>query len=93
MNDNWIQSITCLIHNYRGPEGYQRNNLTTDINEKDQRFIEETVRRVSNGKSKQKPKSKSSCLERTAHSIVYQNLREKSSRSVKDQASLKEPKR
>ncbi|KAK9303441.1 hypothetical protein QLX08_004921 [Tetragonisca angustula] len=86
--------IAKIYNNYqRGPEGYQRSNLTADMNEKDQRFIEETVRRVSNGKSKQKPKSKSSCSERITHPTVYQSLREKSSRSVRDQANLKEPKR
>ncbi|KAK1129222.1 hypothetical protein K0M31_020350 [Melipona bicolor] len=91
----YLHKLIAKIYNsyQRGPEGYQRSNLPADMNEKDQRFIEETVRRVSNGKSKQKPKSKSSCLERTAHSIVHQSLREKSSKSVRDQASLKEPKR
>ncbi|KOX78635.1 hypothetical protein WN51_07496 [Melipona quadrifasciata] len=91
----YLHKLIAKIYNsyQRGPEGYQRSNSPADINEKDQRFIEETVRRVSNGKSKQKPKSKSSCSERTAHSIVYQSLREKSSKSVRDQASLKEPKR
>lgn len=92
MNQAWIVYLIC---DYRGQEGYQRSSLTADINEKDQRFIEDIARRASSGKGKQKPKLKSSCSERTAHSAVYQcSPRDKSSRSAKDQAGcLKEPKR
>lgn len=92
MSQGWIVYLIC---DYRGQEGYQRSNLTADINEKDQRFIEDIARRASSGKGKQKPKLKSSCSERTAHSAVYQHSpRDKSSRSAKDQAGcLKEPKR
>ncbi|XP_024227460.1 uncharacterized protein LOC100742807 [Bombus impatiens] len=93
----YLQKLIAKIYNsyQRGQEGYQRSNLTADINEKDQRFIEDIARRASSGKGKQKPKLKSSCSERTAHSAVYQHSpRDKSSRSAKDQAGcLKEPKR
>ncbi|KOC62773.1 hypothetical protein WH47_03757 [Habropoda laboriosa] len=79
----------------RGQEGCQRNSLGVDINEKDQRFIEEAVRRVSSGKCKPKPKSKSSCSERTANLGIYQHSsRDKSVRTARDQTGcLKELKR
>lgn len=82
-----------LIYNSREQEGCQRSNLAGDINEKDQRIIEEATRRASSGKSKQKPKSKSSCLERTVYSGAY-TPRDRSAKSVKDQAGCsKEQKR
>lgn len=83
--------MTC---NYRGQEGCQRNILAAELNEKDQRFIEEIIRRI-NGKSKQKPKSKSCCSEKTAHCCSHQSTpREKTSRSAKDQTGYsKEMKR
>lgn len=92
---NVIKIQFHLLCNYRVQEGCQRSNLAGDISEKDQRFIDEVVRRVASGKSKLKPKSRSSCSERTTHSSMYQSSpRDKGPRTARDQASyLKESKR
>ncbi|CAK9797129.1 hypothetical protein ANTPLA_LOCUS1101 [Anthophora plagiata] len=97
---NYRQQLTRLTTEtitarHLGQEGCQKSNLAIDINEKDQRFIEEIIRRVSSGKSKPKPKTKSSCSERTAHSGIYQfSPRDKIVKTSKDQAgSAKELKR
>ncbi|CAK9815420.1 hypothetical protein ANTQUA_LOCUS8428 [Anthophora quadrimaculata] len=92
MNKLIVKLYNCQ---QRGQDGCQKSNFAVDINEKDQRFIEEIIRRVSNGKSKPKPKAKSSCSERTAHSAIYQfSPREKIVKTPKDQAgSAKELKR
>ncbi|XP_026301689.1 uncharacterized protein LOC100576779 [Apis mellifera] len=82
----YLNKLIAKLYNYqRGQEGCQRNILAAELNEKDQRFIEEIIRRI-NGKSKQKPKSKSCCSEKTAHCCSHQSTpREKTSRSAKDQ--------
>ncbi|XP_026674606.1 uncharacterized protein LOC113465120 [Ceratina calcarata] len=95
-NVNLSKLIAKLYNNcQRGQEGCQRNSLTIDMNEKDQRFIEDVVRRISSGKCKQKPKSRSGCSEKTAHPGIYQHSpREKSAKTIKEQpACAKDPKR
>ncbi|XP_034191156.2 uncharacterized protein LOC117609219 isoform X1 [Osmia lignaria lignaria] len=75
---------------------YQRGQEGIEINEKDQRYIEE-VARMTSVKSKQKQKSKSACSERTPHTIAHQTAispRERSVKTMKDQtSSLRETKR
>ncbi|XP_043249062.1 uncharacterized protein LOC122395510 [Colletes gigas] len=90
--------IAKLYNNHqsrRGQEECRRNNLAGDINEKEQKFIEEVVQRVSTGKSKQKPKSRSAYSDRTPNLGTYQaSPRDKSSRTTKEQTgSFREPKR
>ncbi|XP_076163946.1 uncharacterized protein LOC143144949 [Ptiloglossa arizonensis] len=79
----------------RGQDECQKNNLTLDVNEKEQRFIEETIRRVSSTKGKQKSKSKNTCSDKTSNSYAYQaSPRDKSSKAIKDPpSSFKESKR
>lgn len=95
--NGYLSKLIMKLYNncQRGQEGYQRNNWTIDIIEKDQRYIEDLVRRISSGKCKQKPKSKSGCSEKTTHPYVYQySPREKSAKTTKEQpASAKELKR
>ncbi|XP_076240326.1 uncharacterized protein LOC143182889 [Calliopsis andreniformis] len=62
---NLNKLITRLFSNHPRQEDCQKSNLLADINEKDQRLIEDIVRRTLNTKTKQKPKSKSACSERT----------------------------
>ncbi|XP_076388314.1 uncharacterized protein LOC100876679 isoform X2 [Megachile rotundata] len=69
--------------------------IANEMNEKDIKFVEELVRRMTNAKSKQKPKSKSACFERSMHSGVHQIIspRDKSARTMRDQTSSRDSKR
>ncbi|XP_076686254.1 uncharacterized protein LOC143378435 [Andrena cerasifolii] len=73
----------------RGQDESKKSSVLVDINEKDQKFIEEIVRRVSSAKSKQKPKAKSARSEKNANCSAYQtSSRDKSARPAKDQTGL-----
>ncbi|XP_076224199.1 uncharacterized protein LOC116424456 [Nomia melanderi] len=82
-------------HSYKCQDEQQRNSFGAEINERDQRFIEEIAKRTLSGKSRQKSKQKSSCPERSPNHGSHQaSPRERSARTTRDQAgSLKESKR
>ncbi|XP_076643262.1 uncharacterized protein LOC143353658 [Halictus rubicundus] len=75
-----VKLYTCQ-QSYR--DEHQRTTFPVDINEKDQRYIEEIVRRTINGKNKQKTKPKTS-FERNPNHGNHQNAKS---------SPLKEPKR
>ncbi|KZC08774.1 PREDICTED: uncharacterized protein LOC107186837 [Dufourea novaeangliae] len=95
----YLNKLIVLLYNCqqsrKGKDECQRGSLTVDINEKDQRSIEEIVRRMSSGKNKLKLKPKSACSEKSPNYGIHQaSPRDRNAKTMKDQAgSLKEPKR
>ncbi|XP_076278878.1 uncharacterized protein LOC143208356 isoform X2 [Lasioglossum baleicum] len=85
-----VKLYTCQL-SYK--DDHQRTSFPMDMNEKDQRYIEDAVRRATNGKNKQKTKPKNSSERNPNHGNHQASPRERNAKSRDQPGPLKEPKR